>query len=548
MILLRHSEAEGDTSLHGAIYRELFRSLTTGTLRSGAASAIDLPRPLARSLVHFLSLLSIATYLREDHDLADQLAGAVARWFAALWHEFERTERTREDLFAPLPPVESLSPAALTRAVSTIESLRPSVRDRWSRIRRRIERVTAEAPPERERSLAAIRAEIESLYHRATRVDAELRQERALRQVVTPLADHLNETIPDVTRLTGAVQRHFRTPVQWDIFDTTWRNIDLSVLERAFAIYDADAGLQRLSELIVQGSPTRGSDAPGQRQGLDKRAAETVRHRSHGTNRPPLNRDRTLEAVVPAEVALLAADDTAALFEQRLADGGLLSYRSIPPTARHGDGTIEEAPPFVPSEGGHHRSPVILCVDTSGSMKGLPERVAAAFTLGVLRHAFSRHRPFRILAFQNGLREVAWSPIDETPTDAGEQPSLSAPIRIPEDLLLDLTEMLHTELEGGTDTTPVLERALAIVDAIPDDPTDLVVISDITTPKITPSHLNRLYAHQRLRRLRFHALTINRNPMSDPLNVFDYRWHYRDTDPPNGGVDIDSIRGVYLTP
>lgn len=545
---MRHSEADGDTSLHGAIYRELFRSLTTGTPRSGAASAIDLPRPIARSLVHFLSLLSIATYLREDHDLADQLAGAVARWFAALWHEFERAERSREDLVAPLPPVESLSPAALTRAVSAIESLRPSVRDRWSRIRRRIERVTAEAPPVRERSLAAIRAEIESLYRRATRADAELRQERALRQVVTPLADHLNETIPDVIGLTGAVQRHFRTPVQWDLFDTTWRNIDLSIVERAFAIYDADAGLQRLSELIVQGSPARGSDSPGRRQGRDTRAAEAVRHRSHGTSGPPLKRDRTLEAVVPAEVALLAADDTAALFEQRLADGGLLSYRSIPPAARHGDGTIEEAPAAVPSDGSHHPSPVILCVDTSGSMKGLPERVAAAFTLGVLRHAFSRRRPFRILAFQNGLREVAWSPIDETPSDAGEQPSLSAPIRIPEELLLDLTEMLHTELEGGTDTTPVLERALAIVDAKHDDPTDLVVISDITTPKITPSHLNRLYAHQRLRRLRFHALTINRNPMSDPLNVFDYRWHYRDTDPPNGGVDIDSIRGVYLTP
>lgn len=540
---MRHSEADGDPSLHGAVYRELFRSFTTDTERSGAASALDLPRPLARSLVHFLSLLSITPHLRHNHDLADQIAGAVALWFDSLWRQFERSERERDDLDPPLPSAETLSPESLTRSLSVIEPLRPACRDDWKRLRRRIDRISS--APERDRSLRAIHAEIATLYRRATRADSELRQERALRQVVTPLADHLNETTPELTRLAEEVRHHFRTPVQWNLFDTTWRNLDLSILRRALAIYDADPGLQRLTELIVQGSPV--PEAPWR----DERHADAYRETSspglHGTIPSPKS-GAPLVAFAPGDIALLASDDTAPLFEQRLVEGGLAAYRpdrasaGSPPRRTVGAGTI----PVSHRETA--RSPVVLCVDTSGSMRGLPERVAAAFALGVVRNALSRRRPFRILAFQKGLRELAWSPAGESRDDEGRQPSLTAPIRIPEDLLFDLSDMARTELEGGTDTSPVLERALAIVVEGPREPCDVVIVSDVTTPKITPVHLNRLYALQRLRRLRFHALTINRNPMSDPLNIFDHRWHYRDVDPPHRGVDIDAIRGVYLTP
>lgn len=548
---MRHSEVDGSPPLNGAIYRELFRSLTAESGRTGSAAARDLPRPLARSLVHFTSLLSIAAHLRSNRDLADQLSGSVADWFASLWREFERSELQREDRIAPLPPEESLSPEALTRSLSVIEPVRPSYQDRWARLRRRIDRIPTQPSVERDRSLRAIRAEIAALYEQATQADSELRQERALRQVVTPLADHLNETIPDLTGLAGEVHRQFRTPVSWNFFDTTWRALDVSIVRRALAVYDGDAGLQRLSDLIVNGSPPTDYDRSAAGRDRDVGGARQAPPHNHGAQPPPVTHGRSPATAVPGEIGLLASEDTAMLFEQRYIDGRLISYDPRPHTAAphpRRPAVVEREP-----SPGRRRAPVILCVDTSGSMKGLPERVAAAFALGVIRNALSRRRPFRVLAFQNGLRELAWSPAEESPTDRGDLQSLAAPLRIPEDLLFDCTEMLQTELEGGTDTTPVLERALEIVDSVATGPgamdaSDVVVISDITTPKITPTHLNRLYTLQRSRRLRFHALTINRNPMSDPLNVFDHRWHYRAVDPPNRGVDIDAIRGVYLTP
>jgi hypothetical protein len=55
-------------------------------------------------------------------------------------------------------------------------------------------------------------------------------------------------------------------------------------------------------------------------------------------------------------------------------------------------------------------------------------------------------------------------------------------------------------------------------------------VSDIRFPKVGPNHLNRIYRLQSRGWARIHALTINREPIHDPLNVFDYRWHYNTAD------------------
>lgn len=467
-------------------------------------------------------------------------------WFAALWTELERAEAKRKDWSPRLPDSNFPNSEELSRALAKIESDHPLYEDSWRRIRTRIDRHHDDETMTGTRARRAIHAEITSLLERSTREKTELNQERALRQVITPLVDHLNETIPDLTVLAREIRSLFRGSAHWNLFDTAWRDIDITRLRPAFAFYRQDTGLQRLAELIADGA--RASVAPGRIPLPASSRTDAIADAGGAGKTGPLVRDRSLHTVLPSEIALLADDDTSALFEQRYIEAGPYSLLAphIDHLSRCSDTDRGETPET--DESTRLRAPIVLCVDTSGSMRGTPERVVAAFSLGVIRNALAIRRPFRILAFQNGLKEIFWSPYDDSQPDPSLQPALTAPLRIPEDLLLDLTEMIQTELEGGTDSTPVLERALELVEERSGDPTDVILISDITTPKITPSHLNQLYRLQHQRRLRFHALTINRNAMSDPLNVFDYRWHYRAVDPPHHGVDTDSLRGVYLTP
>lgn len=544
--------SETETALHGAVYRELFRSLTVDDDRYSAtyASAIDLPRPLARGIVHALSLLTIGPLLHGEHDLADQVSAAMAGWFVSLWVEFQRSEAEWESDLPPLPRGEALDSTALLHALSHLERLRPAYSDHWKRLRRSTERLRDASEEELRIGLRALTVEAESLSTRSTRERFEADQERALRQVITPLADHLNETVPELVALHREIRSLFGKPARWELFDTGRRTIDLERLRTGVDLYEREPGLQRLVELIGHGSPGETISFADRSSGARSALPEPTATADAEEKRP--RRDRSLSTPLPSEIALLADEDASLLFYQRWIDGGVLSLGS----GRERPGAKRSEAPLRMGDAGKEgrsrigptgRSPVMLCIDTSGSMRGLPERVAEAFSLGMIRTAFAVRRPFVILVFQNGLREIAWHPDEnDGPTDSPRR-ALTAPLRIPEALLVDLTMMLHRQLAGGTDTTPTLDRALSLVDRPVGDPVDLVLISDITTPKITPEHLNRIYHLQHHRRLRFHAVTINRNPMSDPLNVFDHRWHYRDAAPPHTGIDIESIRGVYLT-
>jgi uncharacterized protein with von Willebrand factor type A (vWA) domain len=185
----------------------------------------------------------------------------------------------------------------------------------------------------------------------------------------------------------------------------------------------------------------------------------------------------------------------------------------------------------------------VICVDTSGSMRGVPEEVARSLSLGILRVAFTSRRPWRVYLTLDGPQHLFWAPRDESGDRDASVPSLAAPERLPEALLVDLSILLGRELAGGMDSTPALDDALAAIETEGRSHVDLVLVSDITTPKITPTHMTRIYRLQRDAALRFHAVTINRTPMNDPLNVFDLRWHYR----ADGGAGIDdtAFRGMY---
>ena len=103
---------------------------------------------------------------------------------------------------------------------------------------------------------------------------------------------------------------------------------------------------------------------------------------------------------------------------------------------------------------------MILCVDTSGSMRGGPERLAKAIVLEAVRTAHRERRGCRLMAFGGPQEVVEWSlDLNASGLDA---------------LLAFMGQGFH----GGTDVSTPIERAVARVHEAAWQDADLLIVSD----------------------------------------------------------------------
>ena len=198
------------------------------------------------------------------------------------------------------------------------------------------------------------------------------------------------------------------------------------------------------------------------------------------------------------------------LWRARLAESQLLTYEdeavltqwvSAPDALR----TLTAAPEAEPLG----RGPLIVCLDTSGSMRGAPEAVARAGVLQALRSALAVGRACRLLAF-GGAGEVVEHEL--APTPAGL------------DALLDA---MGLAFDGGTDVQTPLERAVAQVHERGWELADVLILSDGEFG-LTPATLASLRAAKARLGLRVHGVLIGDRETLGLLETCDHLHWVRD--------------------
>lgn len=497
------------------LYRELYHHLTASdgsATRPAPASAIDLPRPLARALVHFYSLLRGDAIAALDESLADQVAVAVSSWFASIW----------EDLLLS-PPMEMGSEDETRVDLDLMERLDASIRrwpehsQAWTRIQNDLTRATT--PVQRD----AVHARFRSLRNELVRSRRDLRRERALRLVASPLADHLRDALPRLQRQQDQLRNVLGVQGRWNVLEAEPPDINWDALTRSYRSLDNAPGLRELCTRIVRGVDPAGvreyevqRDVPEMITSEEDQGLGMVKGLTCGTD---------ITATLPAELGLLAFPDTEDLFSQKRVEGKLLTLdhqrrvKTCTWTNRKVRETVRRPRP---------QGSVVLCIDTSGSMRGTPEDITRAAILGFVSAGIVAQRRVTVLAHSRDLQTIETSPdTRESPTESQDSVTGAAPPAASESLIHRLSTFLDGPLADGTDISPAMEQALNIVEGnTTGDSFDVLVISDVAYPKIPPRHLNRMYNLQTLDSARFHALTIGDSPLFDPLNVFDYRWFF----------------------
>ena len=229
-----------------------------------------------------------------------------------------------------------------------------------------------------------------------------------------------------------------------------------------------------------------------------------------------------LAQMLPAEASLLRHPVGRRLWRARHAEGRLLSHdsqavlvdwRADPQGAAKG--ADDEAPPEPLGHG-----PFILCLDTSGSMRGAPELIAKAVAIAALRAARAAGRGCQLIAF-GGAGEVL-------ERDLAGPGGLEA-----------LLELMGQGFDGGTDVQTPIERAIERVHQSGWTRADLLIVSDGEFGCV-PATLQRLDEARATLGLAVHGVLVGDRETMGLLEVCDeihwvrdWRRHADASDPAN---------------
>ena len=222
-----------------------------------------------------------------------------------------------------------------------------------------------------------------------------------------------------------------------------------------------------------------------------------------------VERSGEIARMLPSEAILFMRPALRLLWHSRRAERSLATYRV---RGTHQERLVDDDTGTEARDAERHkrkrdRGPIIVCLDTSGSMKGAPETVAKAITLEALRIAGAERRECFLYAFGGPAQVVEF---DLSLERGGVQA---------------LLEFLGCSFHGGTDVAEPIARALRRVEAAKWSRADVIVISDGEFPLPGGTMASIATARDSLQ-LRVHGLLVGAvrssamSALCDPIHVF----------------------------
>ena len=219
---------------------------------------------------------------------------------------------------------------------------------------------------------------------------------------------------------------------------------------------------------------------------------------------------KDIEHALPSELALLSDEDTSILFDLKYVESSLMCFEMSGQQFVDEEFEIEEELTVDEDE---QKGPVIICIDTSGSMQGTPETVAKAVALVMSLKAQAKNRDCYIINFSTSINTL----------DLSKGFSLEK-----------LTDFLSMSFYGGTDVGPAISHAVNLMTENTYNKADLLIVSDFIMDGLPTSQTEAISA-LKLNGNKFFSLVVGNCYLSKRLReVFDQEWIYN---PHNGSIN-----------
>lgn len=210
----------------------------------------------------------------------------------------------------------------------------------------------------------------------------------------------------------------------------------------------------------------------------------------------------SIEYALAQEKSMLADEDVAALFYLKFAENRLLQFEM------RGFAEVDVAVKknvLIEVAEEEKMGPMIICVDTSGSMHGMPETIAKAVTLHMATKAHSQNRNCYLINFSTDIETM----------------DLSGHVSLPK-----LMEFLRRSFRGGTDVAPAIAHALEMTKTENYKKSDTLIISDFLMDEL-PSDVRAAAMAAKENDNKFYSLSIGEMFGKSALgDLFEQEWVY----------------------
>ena len=300
----------------------------------------------------------------------------------------------------------------------------------------------------------------------------------------------------------------------WDLADGSFDNYGFELLRDFSDLLENDESLKELSDLIGR--------AEAEKERYEKELREKIDMRVEFHSKPAyrgqisgLKLSGDISSAVPSELAMFKNPGAKLYFSQKFAEKKLLSYKYENRQKRfYGERSTEEVEVLVKEK--EQKGPVIICVDTSGSMSGTPERVAKTITFALAKKCLEEERKCYLISFSTGIEVQNLSDFKKAQG------------------LKELVKFLRKSFNGGTDTEPALRHSLSLLRENGWKNADVLVVSDMVTGDLSKKMTAEIKA-QKAKETKFYSLVIGSSGNENVIDVFDENWTYDDS-------SYDSIR------
>ena len=301
----------------------------------------------------------------------------------------------------------------------------------------------------------------------------------------------------------------------WDMSSNTFETSGFELLETFAKLLEEDESLQELANLL--GKQAR-AQATFEKEMRDKIVIKTEWHAkpAYRGEIQGLKYSNDIAASLPSEIALLKNSNTKKLFQLKFAQKQLLSFEfqnEVPKTKQEIE--TEE----VSIEKKEPKGPIIICVDTSGSMHGTPENIAKTVTFALAKIAINEERKCFVISFSTDIETLEVKPNEDV-----EMTSVKD-----ENYIQKLVQFLGMSFNGGTDAEPALKKAIQMLKGEGEETgysnADVLMISDFVMANLSDD-LSLAIEAEKNKNTSFYSLVIGNSGNKNTIECFNHNWLY----------------------
>ena len=290
----------------------------------------------------------------------------------------------------------------------------------------------------------------------------------------------------------------------WDLSIGQFNDYGFEILQTFASLLEKDEALQELASMLGRHSREEAT--------IEKELREKIvvknEWRAHPSPRgmiEGITYSNDVSSILPSELALWKHRTTKPLFKSKFMKKELLSFKYKLKKKENIEKVEFEEVAIGKKE--EEKGPIIICVDTSGSMSGTPENIAKTIVFALAKIALKEKRRCYLISFSCNIETI-----ELTDFKGGKS-------------IEKLVAFLRMSFNGGTDASPALQHSLKLLQEEDWNCADVLVVSDFVMNNLPPE-LEEAINAEKEKETRFFSLVIGRSGNTSVIDCFSENWAY----------------------